>query len=131
MIRYSTNWMGPVNMQWYRDRGLIKNVEHILTETSLRVKFGTHKPGDVVVYEEQTEHWSGGRIDIRGTSDPYGDELSLPIMHGEDYNNFSTWLRTVETDDIWSLAQLVEQYEKTHSKIRWAEEVFKNIDKSQ
>ena len=127
MIRYRTNWMGPVNIQWYRDRGLTKQVEHVLTETSLRVKFGPLTPGDVVVHEEQTEHWSGGRIDIRGTDDPYGDEMSLPIMHGEDYNNFSTWLRTVETDDIWTLAQLVEQYEKTHSKIRWASEVFADL----
>ena len=45
------------------------------------------------------------------TEDPHGDELGLPIMHGEDYNRFSAWLETFETDDVWTLDQLVEIYE--------------------
>lgn len=123
-IRYSTNFMGPVTIKWYRDRGLTKQIEHTLTETSLRVKFGTHKPGDIVLYEEQTEHWSGGRIDVYGTGEPYGDELGLPIMHGEDYARFSVWLRKFKTETMWTLNQLVEEYEKTNPKIRWASEHF-------
>ena len=31
-VRYSTNWMGPVNTKWYKDRGLTKRVSRTLTE---------------------------------------------------------------------------------------------------
>ena len=84
-IWYSTNWMGPINLEWIKENG---------------------------------EHWSGGRIDIRGTGDPYGDETSCPIMHTEDYNSLSDWLDTFETDTVWNWVELIREYEKTHSRIR-------------
>ena len=126
-IHYSTNWMGPVVMRWYRDRGLTKTVVTTLTENSLTVKWGNNKAGDVVEHEDITEQWAGGRIDVYGTGDPYGYELGLPIMHSEDYNRFSDWLKTFETDDVWTLAQLVEMYERVNPKIRWADDVFKDV----
>lgn len=92
MIRYSTNWMGPINKAWYINRGL--------------------------------EPWtySAGRIDCRGGDlGRYGTEIGLDPMLGEDWVRFSEWLSTVETDALWTLEQLVEQYEKTNPKIRWAE----------
>ena len=80
------------------------------------------KKGDVVEYEDVTEYWYGGRIDIYGTNDPYGDEMSLPIMDGPSYREFSDWLETFETETVWTLEQLVEEYEKNHPTIRWHEE---------
>lgn len=92
MIRYSTNWMGPIGKHWYEKRGL--------------------------------EPWTyaAGRIDCRGGDlGRYGTEIGLDPMLNEDWARFSEWLSTVETDDLWTLEQLVEQYEKTNPKIRWAE----------
>lgn len=91
-VRYSTNWMGPINKQWYIDRGL--------------------------------EPWtySAGRIDCRGTGlGKYGDEIGLDPMTNESWVSFSQWLSTVETDAMWNLKELVEQYEKTNPKIEWYE----------
>jgi len=31
-------------------------------------------------------------------------------------------LETFETDDVWTLEQLVELYERTNPKIRWSKE---------
>lgn len=125
-IRYSTNWMGPVRLEWFIARGLTKTVTTTLSEDNIRVKYGNCKPGDVVMCQTITENWSGGRIDVYGTGNHYNDELSLPIMHGEDYDRFSDWLNGVETEYVWTLNQLVELYEKTNPKIRWAAEVFRN-----
>lgn len=85
-INYSTNYMGPINMDWIQKNG---------------------------------SDWSGGRIDVYGTDSHYPDELSLPIMKTSDYATFSDWLDTVETDTMWTLEQLVTEYEKTHTKIVW------------
>lgn len=125
MITYSTNWMGPVNMDWYRQRGLVESREHVLDENSITVKQGKNQAGDVVEHEHVTEHWCGGRIDVRGDGlGPYGDELGLPVMRGDCYQQFSDWLATVCTKRVWTLAQLVERYEKTNPKIVWARDVF-------
>lgn len=123
MISYSTNWMGPVNINWYHERGLTETVTKTLTEDSA---FTSKKKGDVFSYTDITERWSGGRIDVYGTGEPYGDELGLPIMHGEDYARFSVWLRKFKTETMWTLNQLVEEYEKTNPKIRWASEHFED-----
>ncbi len=96
MISYSTNWMGPVNINWYHERGLTETVTKTLTEDSA---FTAKKKGDVFSYTDITERWSGGRIDVYGTGEPYGDELGLPIMHGEDYARFSVWLRKFKTEN--------------------------------
>lgn len=90
-ISYSTNWMGPINSKWYKDRNL--------------------------------ELWTycSGRIDCRGGDlGPYGDEIGLPPMLTEDWNSFSEWLDTLETDTMLNLSELVDLYEKTHPKITWA-----------
>lgn len=116
MISYSINWMGPAGMWWFRENGYTKMVTKILEKDS---PLTNAKKGDRVTYEEVTEYWYGGRIDIYGTGDPYGDEMSLPIMDGPSYNDFSKWLENFETETVWSLDQLVAEYEKTHNKIRW------------
>lgn len=119
MISYSTNWMGPAGMWWFRENGYTKMVTKILEKDS---PLTNAKKGDTITYEDVTEYWYGGRIDIYGTGDPYGDEMSLPIMDGPSYKGFSEWLENFETETIWSLDQLVAEYEKTHNKIRWHDE---------
>jgi hypothetical protein len=49
--------MGPISMQWYRDRGLTQKSEPRWSEVLQQ----TIEP------EEITQQWSGGRIDIYGT----------------------------------------------------------------
>ena len=99
MITYSTNWMGPVNMQWFEERGLVEN-------------------------NEITTYYSGGRIDIRGVPDePWGLEYSLPIMHGEDWNALGEYLWDLETEELLPYDTLIEQFETHYGKrIRWADE---------
>ena len=69
--------------------------------------------------EENGDDWAGGRIDVSGTNEPFGIELSLPIMKSTDYSRFSEWLWRISTTDLWSLDQLVELYEKDNPKITW------------
>ena len=90
-VRYSTNWMGPINKQWYDDRGL------------------------------ELWTYSAGRIDCHGEDlGQFGDEIGLPPMYREDWHRFSAWLDTFETDFMWSLEELVELYERNNPKITWA-----------
>jgi hypothetical protein len=125
MITYSTNWMGPISPDWYRERGLTRKVTKVVEEDNLLVRLGRHKAGEVLEYEEITTHYAGGRIDIRGL-DPdkfYNGcaEYSLPIMHGEDWNKFSDWLDGLETYHLWEYNKIIYIYkEETKSVIRWA-----------
>lgn len=116
-VRYSTNWMGVVNLQWYRDRGLTKRVSRTLTEDSTLTN---RKAGDTFEYDEITQEYSCGRIDCRGEDlGLYGDEIGVPPMKSEDWYRFGEWLKTFETDFMWSLEELVELYERKNPKIQW------------
>ena len=116
-IRYSTNWMGVMNLQWYIDRGLTQRVTRTLTEDS---KLTGRKAGDVFEYDEILQGYSCGRIDCRGDDlGPYGDEIGVDPMKDESWGRFGIWLETVETDDLWTMDQLVEMYERTNPKIEW------------
>ena len=102
MISYSTNWMGPVNLHWYKERGLLE--------------------ADGVT---PTIRYSAGRIDIRDdTKEGYAgwDEYSVAPMHGEDWNALGDYLWDLTTEELLSYNTLIEQFE-THygKKIRWAE----------
>jgi hypothetical protein len=99
--RYSTNWMGPVALWWYEERGLLNDKREI------------------------TEHYSAGRLDVRGgdIESIYGDEIGVPPMRSEDWASFGDWLDDFRTDTMWSLAEIVKEYEKTNPKIRWASEL--------
>ena len=103
MISYSTNWMGPINMQWYEERGLLKE-------------------GSV----EPTTYYSAGRIDIYGVpGEHYPLEYGLAPMHGQDWNAFSDWLDTVDTNTQWSYEDLIANFERFYgTKIRWAEDTW-------
>ena len=116
-IRYSTNWMGPASMQWYRSRGLVRTETHVQEEDS---RFTNRKAGDQYELELITKSYSCGRLDVQGTNDPYGTEIAVPAMTSDDWARFGNWLDTFETDDVWTLAQLVELYERSNPKITWA-----------
>ena len=103
MISYSTNWMGPINMQWYEERGLLKE-------------------GSV----EPTTYYSAGRIDIYGVpGEHYPLEYGLAPMHGQDWNALSNWLDNFETDELMSYGDLIESFQLWYGKsIRWAENTW-------
>ena len=106
-----------VNLQWYRDRGLLHKVSRVMESDS---RFNdAWRAGDVVEFEEVTESYSCGRIDVYGTGDMYGDEIGVPPMRSEDWNQFGFWLDTFETSTMWTLDELVAEYEKTNPSIRW------------
>ena len=69
--------------------------------------------------EDNGDDWAGGRIDVYGTDNPYGEEIGVPIMKGYDWFRFSMWLWKFETDTVWTLKELTEEYEKTNPKITW------------
>jgi hypothetical protein len=119
-VTYSTNWMGPVSLDWYRERGLTRKV---LKEDQ---KFGELKAGDTWTYEEITTYYSAGRIDIRGLDEEKywsgWHEYSLPPMHEEDWNALSEWLVGFETDELLEFDDIIAQYEQqSDRKIRWME----------
>lgn len=115
-ISYSINWMGVVNLDWYRKNGLTNKVSKVLYEDST---WSSKKKGDILEYDEIIQEYSCGRIDVRGTGDKYGQEIGLDPMMSEDWHRFGEWLSTLRTDDVWSLHELVDMYERTNPKIRW------------
>lgn len=122
-VTYSTNWMGPVSMDWYRKRGLTRQVSKVLEEDQT---FGNLKAGDTWTYEEIITEYSCGRIDIRGL-DPekfYNgwDEYGLAPMHSEDWNALGDFLWNLTTETQLSYNELIERFELSYGKfIRWME----------
>lgn len=101
-VTYSTNWMGPISLSWYKERGLLKE-------------------GSV----EPTTYYCAGRIDIYGLDENeyYNGqhEYGLRPMHGEDWNALSDWLDDLETDELMSYGDLIEAFQLWYGKsIRWA-----------
>lgn len=111
-VRYSTNWMGPVHLQWYEDRGL--TVARQITVL-----------GETVEVTDITQRYSTGRIDIRGV-DAGGefieDEYGLAPMKSEDWELLSNWLDSVDTDFVWSKEDLLANFERFIGRpIVWSE----------
>jgi len=126
MISYSTNWMGPVSMEWFRERGLTEKVTQVITEDSVLVELGRRDVGDLLEYDEVTTYYSGGRIDIYGVpGEHYPMEYGLAPMHGEDWNALSDWLDDFETEELVPFEELIKQFEADYGKrIRWAEDTW-------
>ena len=120
-VSYSTNWMGPANMDWYRVRGLTRQVSEVLEQDQT---FGDLKAGDTWTYDEITVNYCAGRIDIRDSEKPgYDgwDEYSLAPMHVEDWNALSDYLWDLTTPTRLCYNELVEQFEAHYGKrIRWS-----------
>lgn len=122
MVTYSTNWMGPVSLTWYRERGLTKKVSKVLEEGRVFYPKGLG-PGDVWEYDEITTYYSAGRIDIRDSSkEGYDgwDEYSLAPMTANSWNKLSDWLWDLETTEVWDYDMLISIFEgETGHKIEW------------
>ena len=120
MITYNTNWMGPVSMDWYRERGLTRQVSEVLEKDQT---FGDLKAGETWTYEDITEHYACGRIDIRdNTKEGYDgwDEYDLEPMHSEDWNALSEYLWDLTTETQLSYDELITSFEEYYGKkIRW------------
>ena len=105
MVTYSTNWMGPISLHWYEERGLLEEDGVTLTI-----------------------RYSAGRIDIRDDSKPGYDgwnEYSAAPMHGEDWNALSEWLDSFSAFELWEYEDLIEEFEEEYGKkIRWAEDTW-------
>ena len=118
-VRYSTNWMGPVNTKWYKDRGLTKRVSRTLTEDN---PLTGRKAGYTFEYDEIITQYACGRIDCCGEDlGQFGEELYLAPMLAEDWGRFSKWLNTFETDAMWYIKDIIELYERENPKITWAD----------
>lgn len=120
-VTYSTNFMGPANMKWFRDRGLTHEVSEVLVADQ---RFGDLKAGDTWTYDEITTNYAGGRIDIRDDS-KYGydgwDEYGVAPMHIEDWNALCDWLEDLTTEVVIPYNTLIAQFEAyCGKKIRWA-----------
>jgi hypothetical protein len=108
--------MGPVSINWYRDRGLTRTEHHVGEHDCM-----LYSAGEAFTTETITTHYSCGRIDVRGIPDePYGDEIGVPPMLSTDWAMFGNWLDTVQTVSVWSLQDLTDAYEhQTNTKITW------------
>jgi hypothetical protein len=130
MITYSTNFMGPISIDWFRNRGLT----HFITETVKSDVISKMKDLPIgATYEIETVHtyYAGGRIDIRGLDEEESyngwGEYALPIMHGEDWNALSDWLWDLETTEVWDYDMLISIFEGevlNGRKIRWADDTW-------
>jgi hypothetical protein len=126
MIRYSTNWMGPVSIAWYQERGLTKMAVHSV-DNKFTAELRQLNIGDTFLREEILEQYSGGRIDIRGLDhdDYYAgqSEYSLPTMHGLSWNLFSEWLDDFTSEELVPYEELIDRFEtETGHTIKWAPE---------
>jgi hypothetical protein len=118
MITYSTNWMGPASLNWYRERGLTQTETKIATQNTM-----FYAIGETYTSESITTSYSCGRIDVRGIPDePYTDEIGVPPMLTSDWQRFGVWLDDIQTMSVWSLENLVAAYEQHNPKITWADE---------
>lgn len=124
MVTYDTNWMGPINIDWYKERGLVEDVWKTV-ETEEQARIHRLDIGEKYLTPQITIHAGAGRIDIRDSSkrgyDGW-DEYSLAPMHGEDWNALTDFLMTLETETVLPYKQLINLFE-THygKKIRWME----------
>ena len=141
-VTYWTNFMGPISMHWYRERGLTHMVEKTCESELIRNALRTSKVlnypdieiGDTYEIEDVTVHYAGGRIDIYGL-DPelyYGgkDEYGLDVMHGADWSALSDWLDEFESEEKVPYNELIELFEAHYGKkIRWAKDLedWRNI----
>jgi len=112
--------MGPITIDWYKQRGLTRTVERVCESDKLL----NLQIGDTYEIEEVHTHYAAGRIDIRDSSkqgyDGW-DEYAVAPMHGEDWNLLSDWLLDLETKTVLSYELLILAFESEvlRREIRW------------
>lgn len=114
MITYSTNFMGPISTQWYVRMGIP------YTEVTEANRFAE---GGTLTRKVFNKMYMGGRIDVRGTDDPYGLEIGVPIMEAESWNELQQFLWTFTSKEVLTLQQIVQALEdETGFSIVWFKE---------
>lgn len=98
MVEYSTNYMGPIDLQWFEDRN---TTEHW---------YG----GRIDIYGlDDAEYYNSG------------GEYSLPIMDEQSWHMFTEWLENYKTSELVTYEAIIEDFEEdTGHAIRWADDVF-------
>ena len=63
-------------------------------------------------YDANGSDWAAGRIDISADEDnPYGYEVSVPIISGKDWDSLREWLSELVTEEpILELDKILELY---------------------
>lgn len=109
--------MGPVSLNWYRQRGLTRVEHKVATEDSMLYNHSERYTSETI-----TTHYSCGRIDVHNVpNEPYGDEINVPPMLSSDWHQLGLWLETVKTMSVWTLEDLITAYQQHNPKITWAE----------
>ena len=68
-------------------------------------------------------NWYGGRIDIRGTEDPYGMEYGLDVMDGQSWRKLTDWLDDFSSEELLTYDELINIFETENNfKINWYKE---------
>lgn len=120
-VRYSTNWMGPISIDWYKERGLVKPVKKVLEEDN---KFTGQQAGETIIVNDIIERYCAGRIDINGTDDNnnwIAEEYGLAPMVEQDWDKLTYWLSTVETDFVLTKEDLLYNFEQFIGRdIKWS-----------
>lgn len=91
----------------------------------MRVRYYPNRTGPVsLTWYQERNLLENGQIRNRyvfGRMDTNAKSISLPAMTESSWEAFSTWIRTYETDEIWSLKNLVWLYECRNPRIEWYE----------
>jgi hypothetical protein len=111
--------MGPISLDWYKSRGLTKTVTVTVEPDSWLVNYKGYQAGDTVTLDEIVTRYSCGRIDVWGTGLEYGPEIAVPVMRHDSWYLFGNWLQNLETDRVYTLHELVREYEETNAHIYW------------
>ena len=113
MITYSTNFMGPISVKWYEDN-------KIPYQSITRINPYT---GNKTTIKKFMKQYAGGRLDVNGTGEPFGQEIGVPIMEAESWNELQEFLWTFSSDKVLTLEQIVQALEdETGFRIVWFKE---------
>jgi hypothetical protein len=112
-VTYFLNFMGPVSMAWYEERGLTKYVWKKV-ESEYVANMRRMDIGESYMVEEVTTNYSAGRIDIHDSSKEGYDgrlEYAVPPMRSEDWAILSKWMQELETKTVLSYELLILAFE--------------------
>ena len=68
--------------------------------------------------EENGTQWSGGRIDVADGS-TFGSEYTVRPILSEDWYAWGEWMNSLETDEVLTFNQLVDQFIEQGGELRW------------
>jgi hypothetical protein len=73
--------------------------------------------------EENGDCWASGLVEVMDVpGEMFSIEYTIPPLHTEDWNRFSDYLDTKLTRRVYSLQELIEDYESRNPPLRWLTE---------